>query len=481
MTDPAVFHHTRRSPAGASYTPTELVKTPMAPGPAGAGRFAPAHRLPRLVHPASRADRVGRAAAFALLDQIIGGEVTVVESGERYRFGRRVPDAFGREPLATTIHVHHPGLYRRVLTKASVGLGESYADGWWDTDDLPALLRLLDRNVRRADPYHRAVRRLTAPVTDPVRRLRRQDLRRDKHDIRAHYDLGNDFFERLLDESMMYSSAIFPTTDSTLIDGSIYKLDRLCQRIGLGPDDHVLEIGTGWGGFALHAAQNYGCRVTTTTISDRQFAYARDRVRVAGLEDRITVLDRDYRDLDGTFDAIVSIEMIEAVDWREYDTFFRSCPERLSPHGRIAMQAITIPGQRFNQAKTRKDFIRQVIFPGGCLPSIEALLASSAKVSDLSLIDLEEYGPHYAETLRRWRTNLHDTWGDLGSLGLDDRFGRLWDFYLAYCEAGFDDRDITVIQLVLAGPGWVGRRPRTIDWTGPRATAGPLPSALPAE
>jgi cyclopropane-fatty-acyl-phospholipid synthase len=403
-------------------------------------------------------DRVARAAAFAVLDQITGGEVTVVESGQRHHFGRPTPDRYGREPLAAALEVHQPGLYRRVLTSGSVGLGESYADGWWDTDDLPALLRILERNVRRVDPVRRTARRLTAPVTDPLRRLRRQDRRRDKDDIRAHYDLGNDFFERLLDDSMMYSSAIFPTPEASLSEGSIHKLDRLCERIALGPDDHVLEIGTGWGGFALHAARNHGCRVTTTTISDRQFDYARDRVRAAGLEDRITVLDRDYRDLDGTFDAIVSIEMIEAVDWREYDTFFSSCAARLAPHGRLAMQAITIPGQRFDQSRTRRDFIRQVIFPGGCLPSVEALLASSARVSDLSLVDLDEFGTHYAETLRRWRHNLHRCQSDLGSFGLDGRFGRLWDFYLAYCEAGFDERDITVVQLVLAGPGWAGRR-----------------------
>jgi len=264
---------------------------------------------------------------------------------------------------------------------------------------------------------------------------------------------------------MMYSSALFPSADSTLLDGSIHKLDRLCDRIGLGPDDHVLEIGTGWGGFALHAARRYGCRVTTTTISDRQFAYARDRVRDAGLEDRIVVLDRDYRDLTGTFDAIVSIEMIEAVDWREYDTFFRTCVARLAPHGRVAMQAITIPGQRFEQAKSRKDFIRQVIFPGGCLPSVEALLASSARVSDLRLVDLEDFGLHYAETLRRWRDNLQGCRGDLASLGLDHRFDRLWDFYLAYCEAGFDERDISVAQLVLAGPEW--KRPDVPTFAGP--------------
>lgn len=406
---------------------------------------------------------MARAAVFALLGRVTGGEVTVVEAGEQHRFGKPAPDAFGRDPLAATIHVHDPGVYRAVLASGSVGLGESYADGWWDSDDVPSVLRVLERNVRRADAARRATRRLTAPVTDPVRRLRRQDRRRDKDDIRAHYDVGNDFFERLLDESMMYSSAIFPSVGSTLLEGSTHKLDRLCERIGLGPDDHVLEIGTGWGGFAVHAAQRYGCRVTTTTISDRQLEYACHRVRAAGLDDRITILDRDYRDLEGTFDAIVSIEMIEAVDWREYDTFFRSCRARLAPHGRMAMQAITIPGQRFDQAKGRKDFIRQVIFPGGCLPSVEALLASSTKVSDLALVELEDFGLHYGETVRRWRDNLQGCRGDFTSFGLDDRFGRLWDFYLSYCEAGFDERDISVVQLVLAGPGWPGRGLPTLD------------------
>lgn len=402
---------------------------------------------------ANWSERAARTTVFALLDRLAGGEVTVVESGTRHHFAALGPDRFRREPLSATIHVHHPAVYRRVLTSGSIGLGESYADGWWDTDDLPALLRVLERNVRRTDPLRRVARRWTGPMTDPLRRLRRQDRQRDKNDISAHYDLGNDFFERLLDDSMMYSSAIFPTSDSTLLEASIHKLDRLCQLIDLRPDEHVLEIGTGWGGFAMHAARTYGCRVTTTTISDRQFDYARERVRAAGLEDRIIVLDRDYRDLEGTFDAIVSIEMIEAVDWREYDTFFSTCAARLAPHGRMAMQAITIPAQRFEQAKTHKDFIRQVIFPGGVLPSVEALLASSARMSDLSLVALDEFGRHYAETLRRWRHNLDACRDELPALGLDERFGRLWDFYLAYCEAGFDERDITVVQLVLAGPG----------------------------
>jgi cyclopropane-fatty-acyl-phospholipid synthase len=401
-----------------------------------------------------RNDRAARAILFGVLERTIGGRVTIEVGRDRRVFGSSRPDRFGRTPLEATVRIHDPRTYGRVATNGSVGLGESYADGWWDVDDLPALLRILERNVRRADPVRQKLRRLTAPITDPVRRLRREDRRRDREDIQAHYDLGNDFFERLLDETMMYSSAIFPSATSTLAEGSVHKLDRICQRIRLGPDDHVLEIGTGWGGFAVHAAQHYGCRVTTTTISDRQFEYARERVAAAGLQDRVQVLDLDYRDLEGSYDAIVSIEMIEAVDWREYDTFFRACSRLLGPDGRMAMQAITIPGQRFEQAKARKDFIRQIIFPGGCLPSVEALLASSSRVSDLSLVELDDIGRHYAETLRRWGLHLHAYWNDLPRLGLDDRFGRLWDFYLAYCEAGFDERDISAVQIVLAQPGW---------------------------
>lgn len=402
----------------------------------------------------SSADRAARGVLTRALDAMSGDRVTILEGSDRTTLGSAAPDRFGRDALATTIRVHDPRTYSRVLTGGSVGLGESYADGWWDAEDLTALLRVLERGVRRADPVRRTARRVTAPVSDRVRRLRRQDPRRDRDDIRAHYDLGNAFFERLLDETMMYSSAIFPSPGTDLAEASRHKLDRICQRIDLGPDDHVLEIGTGWGGFAVHAASHYGCRVTTTTISDEQFAYARSRVEAEGLEDLITVLDVDYRDLEGRYDAIVSIEMIEAVDWREYDTFFAACARLLAPNGRMAMQAITIPGQRFEQAKGRPDFIRRVIFPGGCLPSVEALVSSAARVSDLGLVGLEDIGTHYAETLRRWRANLDACRADLPACGLDERFARLWEFYLCYCEAGFEERDISAVQLVLAGPGW---------------------------
>ncbi|MEO7920677.1 MAG: cyclopropane-fatty-acyl-phospholipid synthase family protein, partial [Thermoanaerobaculia bacterium] len=414
----------------------------------------------------SRFDSVARAAVLRALDHAIGGRITLVEGDRIHTFGQDAPDRYGREPIAATVRVRDPRTYRRIITGKSVGLGESYADGWWTTDDLTALLRVLDRSVRRVDPLLRSVRGLTGRVTDPIRRRRPPSLARDRDDIRAHYDLGNDFFERLLDETMMYSSAIFASPAVSLREASVHKLDRLCDRIGLTEEDHVLEIGTGWGGFAVHAAQRYGCRVTTTTISDRQYEYARARVAAAGLADRVTVLDCDYRELgsgggrpsrhaaDGPYDAIVSVEMIEAVDWREYETFFAACRSLLTPAGRMAMQAIVIPGQRFDQAKAHADFIKEVIFPGGCLPSVEALLTASAASSDLTVTDLEDIGLHYAETLRRWRANLDATATDLPAMGLDERFRRLWDFYLAYCEAGFDERDISAVQLVFARPGW---------------------------
>jgi cyclopropane-fatty-acyl-phospholipid synthase len=378
--------------------------------------------------------------------------------------------------LAATIEVDHPGTYRRVLRQGSVGLGESYADGWWDTPDLTSLLRVLDRDVRRADPLLSAWHGLTNRVADPLRRLRRPDRGRDRRNIQAHYDVSNAFFERMLDETMMYSCAVFPDADASLADASNHKIDLLCRRMHASPDDHLLEIGTGWGGFAVRAAEQFGCRVTTTTISDAQYEYARDRVRMAGLENRVTVLPLDYRDLEGRFDGIVSIEMIEAVDWREYDTFFAACSRLLGPSGRLAMQAIVIPERRFEQAKTRKDFVKQVIFPGGCLPSVDALVDAAARVSDLALVDIDEIGAHYPETLRRWRRNMARDADDLASMGLDSRFARLWEFYLAYCEAGFEERDVSVVQLVMAKPAWpVGARPtldqRTAERPSPRVGA----------
>lgn len=401
------------------------------------------------------AERTARTVVLGLLERLgDGGRVVIDEGGRRTPFGTLTPDRHGRPPLQATIFVHHPAAWPKVLTGGSSGLGETYLDGWWDTDDLPALLRLLSRAVRRTDPVRNRFDRITRPVADPVRRLRRPDKHRDRRNIRAHYDLGNDFFELFLDDTMMYSSAVFPRWDAPLAEASTHKLDLLCRRLALAPGDHVVEIGTGWGGFAVHAASTYGCRVTTTTISDRQFEFATERVRRAGLVERVTVLHDDYRDLAGTYDKLASIEMIEAVDWRDYDTFFATCRRLLTADGVAGLQAIVIEPQRFDRAKTTQDFIKDFIFPGGCLPSVDALVHSATRSTDLTLTGLDDYGTHYAETLRRWRAALEANRHRLHELGLGEAFARMWEFYFAYCEAAFDDRAISVVQLTMARPGW---------------------------
>jgi cyclopropane-fatty-acyl-phospholipid synthase len=423
------------------------------------GRGASARPVERQSVSESAADRAARGIALALLERYVeGGRITIDDGPRHHVFGGMSPDRRACPPLEANIVVRHPGVWRKALAGGSVGLGEAYFDGWWDSDDLPQTLRLLGRTVRRSDHLRNLLARTTHPASDRVRRLRRSDKLRDRRNIQAHYDLGNDFFELFLDETMMYSSAVFPRWDASLAEASTHKLDLLCRRLDLTASDHVVEIGTGWGGFAVHAASRYGCRVTTTTISDQQYDYARDRVRRAGLADRVTVLKEDYRDLTGRYDKLASIEMIEAVDWREYETFFATCRRLLAPHGVLGMQAIVIEPQRFDRAKTTQDFIKAFIFPGGCLPSIDALTGAATRSSDLALTGLDDYGVHYAETLRRWRAALSGQRDRLRALGLGEAFARMWEFYLAYCEAAFDERSVSVVQMTLAGPGWRPRR-----------------------
>ena len=399
---------------------------------------------------ASAVDRAARRAAWRLLGKLEHGAITVVESGTSHRFGN--PD--DGVPHAT-VTLHSPGVYRESLLRGSIGLGGSYLDGWWEADDLTTFVRILARELPRLDPLRNGINRVTRPVTGPLRKvLRRENRRRDRQNIHAHYDLGNDFFEGFLDPTMLYSSAYFLRPDATLEEASVEKVDRICRKLRLGPADHVLEIGTGWGGFACHAASRYGCRVTTTTISAEQERFARQRVSERGLDHLVTVLGDDYRDVRGEYDAVVSIEMIEAVDWREYDRFFAACAERLRPTGRMALQAIIIGDQRFERAKTSEDFIKRFVFPGGCLPSVEAILASTTRSTDLSLLDLEDFGRHYAETLRRWRDNLHASRDRLIASGYDEVLMRLWEFYLCYCEGAFLERHVSVVQATFARPEW---------------------------
>ena len=365
-------------------------------------------------------DRACRATVLAALSRLDSGLVVLREPGRTEQlFGTGRPDRYGRPALTVTVEVHDVRAYRAVLRGASAGLGEAWIEGWWDCDDLTAFLRLLSRAVRRFDSTRNVASRSVGRVADGFRTMRRRpDARRDRANVAAHYDLGNDLFSRFLDDSMTYSSGWFRTADDSLLDASIEKLDRLCRGLQLRPNDHLLEIGTGWGSFAVHAAGRYGCRVTTTTLSAEQYDLAKERVARAGLADRVEVRNDDYREVRGTYDKLASIEMIEAVDWRELDTFFRTCTARLAPDGLMGLQAIVSAGSRWQAAKSSRDFVKTHVFPGGCLPSIESISRSLGRVTDLSMLTLEDFGLHYAETLRRWRAGFGARIDELGALGL---------------------------------------------------------------
>jgi len=386
-----------------------------------------------------------RHAASTLLAQIRIGSLTVVEGGQRHTFGTGHP--------AATIEVHSP-VFWRMLMKGSRGLAESYRDGVWDSPDLVAVIRLAARNAVLID----CVRSLTAPLWAPHQRVRaavnRRTRQRSQRDIAHHYDIGNELFTRMLDPTMMYSCAVFEEEGLTLEEASVAKLELVCERLELGPDDDVLEIGTGWGGFAIHAAATRGCHVTTTTISREQYDYAVARIEEAGLSDRITVLMRDYRDLTGRYDKLVSIEMIEAVGWQHIGKFFAKCSELLTPHGAMLLQAITIDDRAYEVEKASKSFIKEYIFPGGCLPSMEIITRHVARQTDLQTVGLQDITDSYVETLRRWRANFAAHADDLAAMGYDEYFQRLWTLYLAYCEGGFAERRICDVQLLLAKPQW---------------------------
>jgi len=393
---------------------------------------------------------VARRIVSGVLARIGTGQLVVVEDGERRVFGSGVPTA--------TVHVNSPRLWP-MLARGGRGMAESYMAGLWETDDLTAVIRIAALNVHSLDD----VRRRLAPVWAPYQRLRgalrSNTPTRSRRDISAHYDIGNDLFALMLDPTMMYSGALFEREGMTLEEASRAKLERACARLDLGPDDHVLEIGTGWGGFAVHAAATRGCRVTTTTISREQRDHAVARVRAAGLEDRVTVLLDDYRELTGTYDKLVSIEMIEAVGWKDFGTFFARCSELLRPEGAMFLQAITIDDRAYQVEKGSKTFIRTYIFPNGCLPSLEVIARCVARRTDMGTVDLEDITPHYVETLRRWRANFDAAGDRVAELGYDERFRRLWRLYLSYCEAGFAERRIGLVQMVLAKPAWRAVRP----------------------
>ena len=342
--------------------------------------------------------------------------------------------------------------YGDILVNGSIGAAESFMTGDWDTPDLTALVRVMVRNTDVLDQIEGGLARLSRPALKLAHWFNRNSEKGSRRNIAAHYDLGNALFEQFLDPSMMYSSAIFADADTPLDEAAEYKLKVICERLHLSPQDHVIEIGSGWGGFAIYAAQNYGCRVTTTTISENQYALAQQRIEAAGLSDRITLLKQDYRQLEGQFDKLVSIEMIEAVGWQYYDTFFATCSRLLKPEGLALIQAITITDQRYEQARHNVDFIQRYIFPGSCIPSVQALLTASGQASDLRLIAQQDYAEHYARTLKAWWERFQHNRAAITELGYDDTFARMWQFYLCYCEGGFRERSIGVSHLVFAKP-----------------------------
>jgi cyclopropane-fatty-acyl-phospholipid synthase len=400
----------------------------------------------------SPAGAPARSIGHAVLSRVSQGRIEVAEGGGRRMFGDP------RSDLSASVEVRDPVAWR-LLLRGSTGFGEGYVRGAWHSEDLVELTRIAARNMPALD----RVRRRWHPVLGRGQRLAglvpRNSRRGARANISAHYDLGNELFAAFLDERLMYSCAYFPHPEATLEEAQLAKLERICRQLELGPDDHLLEIGTGWGGMAIHAAAEHGCRVTTTTISREQHAYATARVRELGLADRVTVLDRDYRDLTGRYSKLVSIEMIEAVGWQYFPLFFEKCSSLLAADGLMLLQAIVIDDDAYEVEKASKSFANTHIFPGGCLPSERVIGDLVAARTDMRRHWADDITPHYAETLRLWRERFDRAAPDLARRGYDERFRRLWTFYLSFCEGGFRERRIRDVQLVFAKPGHRARRP----------------------
>lgn len=390
-------------------------------------------------------DRLARRVVTRQLADLRGGEITLRDGNGSSSLGERAD-------LHATLQVHRPRFFRQAVCGGTLSVAESYVRGDWECEDLTSLFRIFVRNRNSADRLDRGMGQI-ANWGHRLFHLWRANTRTgSRRNIGAHYDLGNDFYRLWLDDTLAYSSGIFSAPEASLREASIEKFDRVCRKLKLRPAHEVLEIGTGWGGFAIHAAEKYGCRVTTTTISREQYDVAWQRIHAAGLEGRVSLLQQDYRDLRGQFDKLVSIEMIEAVGHRFFDQFFRQCSDLLRPDGSLVLQAIVMPERGYAQYLKSVDFIQRYIFPGGCLPSLGAMLASVARATNLRFVHAEDFAPHYAETLRRWRQAFHLRIDDVRRLGYSDQFIRLWNYYLCYCEAAFEERYVGVLQIQFDKP-----------------------------
>ncbi len=394
-------------------------------------------------------DRLLRAQMLSRLSGLQHGRILLEDPSGQSHLGNAAEDA--ADP-AVHVKVLNPAFYRSVAVNGSVGAAEAYIDGSWRCDDLVGLIRLLVRNRTHLDGLESGTARLGGWLLKAWHAVRRNTLAGASRNIAAHYDLGNDFFSLFLSPDLMYSSAMWEGEADTLESASFRKLERICRKLDLRPGEHVCEIGSGWGGFAFHAAENYGCRVTTTTISRQQHALVSRQIQERGLGERVRVLLKDYRELTGRYDKLVSIEMIEAVGADYLETYFATIGRLLNPGGRALIQAITIEDHRYAQALASVDFIKRCIFPGSFIPSIQAILTAKMRACDLSLIHLEDFGESYARTLQEWRKRFLEHLPRVRALGYDERFIRMWEYYLAYCEGGFRERSIGVAQLVFDKP-----------------------------
>lgn len=394
----------------------------------------------------SRLDRLARRAVIRRLSVIEHGRLTVVDGDTLQHFGDT-----GAE-LTATITITDPRFYSDVALGGTIGGGEAFIRGYWHTECVTDVVRIFARNRHLLEHMESGIASLIRPLQKLFHRFNQNTRSGSRRNISAHYDLGNDFFELWLDARMQYSAAIFEEPDIGLDAAQVAKLDRLCRKLRLQKDDHLLEIGTGWGGLAVHAARHYGCKVTTTTISEEQYNYAKRRVSEEGLEDRITLEMSDYRDLEGTYDKLVSVEMLEAVGHEYHATFFRKCCELLKPAGLMVLQTITIADQRYDKSKRSVDFIQRYIFPGGCLPSVTSMNQTMTAHTDLRVTHTEDIGPHYATTLRHWHDRMFERIEEVRKLGYSNEFIRMWQYYLCYCEGGFLERVIGNVQFIAIRP-----------------------------
>lgn len=391
--------------------------------------------------------RWSRKLVLHKLEALSGGRLTIIDPMGVWTRGAATD-------LDVTIEVKSLVFYLDILTEGSIGAAKSWAQGRWDSDNLTGVLRLMLRNTSELDQLEGGVARLAQLVGRVRHAFNANTHDGSRKNIAAHYDIGNDMFAHFLDESMTYSSGIYPRENSTLEEAQTEKLDRLCRKLNLRPTDHLLEIGTGWGSLAIHAVKHYGCRVTSVTLSEEQYELATARIEEQGLSDRIEVRVQDYRDIDGTYDKLVSIEMIEAVGHQFLPTYFGKCASLLKPDGAMAIQAINMPDQRYEQYLKSSDFIQQIVFPGSCCPALGAMLSAVSDSTDFRATHIENIGPHYARTLADWCKRFLARDKEIAALGYSDEFRRMWQYYLCYCEAGFEERYTGTVQMLLAKPAF---------------------------